>query len=104
MGDGEVSLLSLHAALAPGPELIPTQWAGGHRLRSPSPYVDALGCAVQHFLADGIAVSMADLCSINIATVLFPSKSHFAQTLTAVPYSVPCSRLSSYNPCNLTHP
>lgn len=104
MDDGEVSLPSLRAALAPGPELVPTRWAGGHHLRSQSPYVDALGHAVRRFLADGMAVSMADLYSINIATVLFPSKSHFAMTLTAVPYSVPCSRLSSYNPCNLTHP
>lgn len=52
----------------------------------------ALGCAVWLFLANGMAVFMADLHNINMTTVLFPSKSDFALTLsTAVPCSVPCS-------------
>lgn len=105
MDDGEVSFLSLLAALALGPGLVPVGWGGRHRLRSPSPSVDALGHAARHFLADGMAISMADLYGINIATGLFPNKPDFALTLsTAVPYSLPCSCLCSclYNPCNLT--
>lgn len=98
-----MSLLSRLAALALGPELVPVRWGGSHHLHSPSPYVDALGCAVWHFLANGMAISMAGLYTTNTATVLFPSKSAFALTLsTAVPYSVPCSCLCSCDPCNLT--
>ena len=95
-----MSLLSLLAVLALGPELVPVRWGGSHRLRSLSPYVDELGRAVRHFLANGMAISMADLYSINIATVLFPSKSDFSLTLSgAVPCSVPCFCLCCY--CNL---
>lgn len=61
MDDGEVSLLSLLAALALGPELVPVRWGDSHRLHSPSPRVDSRGRAARHFLTNGMAVSMADV-------------------------------------------